>query len=93
MDIQGFNNYLIYPDGRVYNKKYERFVKTRKLKEDYEIVSLFNIKKCFMSVSRLVAKHFIPNPDNLPLLRHKDGNTLNNHMNNLEWVDYHVITF
>ena len=29
MDIQGFNNYLIYPDGRVYNKKYERFVKTR----------------------------------------------------------------
>lgn len=36
-------------------------------------------------VSRLVAIAFIPNPDNLPLVRHLDDNPLNNHVNNLAW--------
>lgn len=36
-------------------------------------------------VSRLVAIAFIPNPDNLPLVRHLDDNPLNNHVDNLAW--------
>lgn len=36
-------------------------------------------------VSRLVAKAFIPNPNNLPLVRHMDDNPLNNHVGNLRW--------
>ena len=36
-------------------------------------------------VHRLVAKTFIPNPDNLPEVNHKDENKLNNCADNLEW--------
>lgn len=40
------------------------------------------------TVHRLVATSFIPNPDNLPCINHKDCNPLNNCVWNLEWCDY-----
>lgn len=39
-----------------------------------------------ISVHRLVAMTFIPNPDNLPEVHHKDKNRLNNKADNLMWV-------
>ena len=37
-------------------------------------------------INRLVAQAFIPNPENKPIVHHKDHNTLTNHYSNLEWA-------
>ena len=51
----------------------------------YLTVSLKNKK---YSVHRLIAITFIPNPNNYPIINHKDGNKLNNKVENLEWCTY-----
>lgn len=47
---------------------------------------MINGKRKYTTVHRLVALSFIPNPDNLPQVNHKDTNKLNNSVGNLEWV-------
>ena len=54
----------------------------------YETVILPNKGVCIeYKIHRLVAKAFIPNPEQLPQINHLDGNTMNNHVSNLEWCD------
>ena len=47
-----------------------------------------NGKRYMRLVHRLVADAFIPNPNNLPQINHKDGNKSNNCIDNLEWCTY-----
>ena len=63
-------------------------------KRVYNFVMLTKGHRQFVNVSvhRLVAEAFIPNPDNLPQVNHKDENKLNNLPSNLEWcnVKYNI---
>jgi len=88
MEIQGYPNYLIYEDGRVYNKKYKRYLKPGLGTHGYPHVHLYNDKKNELYLlHRLVGIHYLPNPDNLPTIDHIDRNKLNNHVSNLRWAD------
>lgn len=55
-------------------------------KQGYLRTDLYkNNKSKHCLIHRLVAKAFIPNPNNFPQINHKDENPLNNHVDNLEW--------
>lgn len=87
--INGYEGiYEVSDQGRVKSLKFgkERILKTDKVVGGYLQVTLCKngeLKK--YRVHRLVAKTFIPNPDNLPQVNHKDENKTNNSVHNLEW--------
>ena len=66
-----------------------RLLKKYKGTTGYYYVNLSKDSKVKLSqVHILVAKAFIPNPEKYKLINHKDGNKLNNAVDNLEWCDY-----
>ena len=69
--------------------KYEvkgRIISQWKRKDGYMSVTLRSMKtQSTLLVHRLVIETFVPNPDNLQLVNHKDENKSNNNVENLEW--------
>ena len=89
-DIKGYEGlYQVSNLGRVKSLKFgkERILKPGRKKIGYLIVLLYDnngICKWFR-IHRLVAEAFIPNPNNLPEVNHKDEDKSNNRVSNLEW--------
>lgn len=76
---------VLYKDGR---KRYfpESEVVFFKDADGYYVTNLkINNKRMHIKLHRLLAEAFIPNPDNLPCVNHKDENPSNCSLDNLEW--------
>jgi len=89
--IAGFDGYTVDNLGNVYSYKTGIKKKLSPLltgHRGYAKVRLYygsRNKRKDMFVHRIVALAFIPNPNNYPVVNHKDRNTLNNAVENLEW--------
>lgn len=93
--------YEVSTEGRVRNIKRKNYIMGSIDRDGYPRVMLTTkgpngdyekCKKITRFRHRLVAKAFIPNPDNLPVVNHKDENKGNANVENLEWctVKYNV---
>lgn len=64
----------------------DRILKHDLVRNYHQVKLSFGEKLKGFKVHRLVAQAFIPNPQDKPEINHIDGNKINNHVSNLEWV-------
>ena len=86
INLDGYrDSHLISNYGNIKTVK-GRILKQRFDKDGYYQVNLYNQgMETTKKVHRLLALSFLPNPNNYPVVNHKDGNKTNNHIDNLEW--------
>lgn len=88
-DIKNYEGlYAVTSCGKIWSYHSKKFLKLSTDSEGYLKVCLYkdNGKKQYY-IHRLVAMAYLPNPENLPQINHKDENKTNNCLQNLEWCD------
>ncbi len=80
--------YAATKKGKIYSYRKKDYLKPYLNGKYYQIVLSKNKDRITHRVNILVAQAYIPNPDNLPIVNHIDGDTHNNRRSNLEWVSH-----
>lgn len=87
-DIPGFEGlYACTSCGKIWSHRQHRFLRPGGVPDNYYIIFLTDakgVRKCYY-VHRLVALTYVPNPNNLPIVNHKDEHKDHNWASNLEW--------
>ena len=88
-DIKGYPGYQISNLGRIWSVKSHKYLSPFTNNRGYKAINIIAIngKRKGELIHRLVAITFIPNPDKLPEVEHKDRNRANNNVENLCWVN------
>jgi len=84
LDFLGYPNYAVSTLGRVLGPR--KLLRPSKDTAGYLIVNLSAGEKKSFHVHRLIALAFIPNPEDLPQVNHKDLDKANCRVDNLEWT-------
>lgn len=82
--IRSVNREIIYNNGKIYNYRGKEYVPANNKGYSVQNINLCGKQIC-IRIHREVAKAFIPNPNNLPEINHKDLDKKNNNTWNLEW--------
>ena len=86
-EIEGFDNYLVTPEGNIYSRSYGKNLKGGKDKDGYILVTLCHSgKNHTRKAHRLVAEAYCPKPEGCNVVHHRDNDKANNHPSNLEWT-------
>ena len=87
-DIKGYEGlYAVTSCGKVWSYRRKKFLTPANLNGYLRVCLYKDRQEKWCMIHRLVADAYIPNPENLPQINHKDENKANNCLQNLEWCD------
>lgn len=92
--VPGYDDYEASEDGQIRKISTQRIVKQSQNKVNHYMYASLSwrdedgaLKRKNCLVHRIIATTFLPNPDGLPQVNHKDSNRVNNNISNLEWIN------
>lgn len=88
MNIEGYDKYVIFEDGVIINMNKGKMLKGYKNTKGYMKITLYGEERKTLSIHRILALAYIPNPDDKPEVDHKNRINNDNRLENLRWATH-----
>ena len=85
--ISGIPGYMISDHGRVWSERTQRFLKPKPMDNHGHLGVSMRVggRTVYRYIHQLMAQAYLPNPNDLPIVRHLDDDPSNNYLDNLQW--------